>query len=65
LFPDDGWRGALEAAGLRVPVQNVGIPDASLLVDFHRVVSAIGRIPTCVQVDARGNPESCTPITGG
>jgi hypothetical protein len=55
LFADDGWRGVLEAAGLRVPFQNVAIPDETLLEEFHRIVSEMGRIPTINQLDARGN----------
>lgn len=54
LFPDDGWRGVLEAAELRVPFQGVAIPEDTLLAEFHRVVSEMGRIPTGLQFDARG-----------
>ncbi len=54
LFPDDGWRGVLEAAGLRVTFQNVPTPDETLLADFHRVVREMGRIPTGIQYDSRG-----------
>ena len=42
LFADDGWRGVLEAAGLRVPFQNVAIPDETLLEEFHRIVIEMG-----------------------
>jgi hypothetical protein len=55
LFPDDGWRGVLEAAGLRVAFQNVPIPDETLLEEFDRVVSEMGRVPTIVQFDSRAN----------
>lgn len=54
LFPDDGWRGVLEAAGLRVTFQNVPIPDNVLLEEFHRVVGEKDCIPTAVQLDAKG-----------
>ena len=54
LFPDDGWRGVLEAAGLRVTFQNVATPDDMLLAEFHRVVKVMGRIPTGIQFDSRG-----------
>jgi len=55
LFPDDGWRGVLEAAGLRVAFQNVPIPDDTLLEEFHRIVNEMGRIPTAIQFDARAD----------
>ncbi len=55
LFPDDGWRGVLEAAGLRVTFQNVATPDETLLAEFHRVVKEMGRIPTGNQLDARSD----------
>lgn len=54
LFPDDGWRGVLDGAGLRVAFQNVATPDEALLADFHRVVREMGRIPTGIQYDSRG-----------
>ena len=54
LFPDDGWRGVLEGAGLRVPFQNMPTPNDALLTDFHRVVKKLGRIPTGIQYDSRG-----------
>lgn len=54
LFADDGWRGVLEGAGLRVSFQNVPTPDESLLEDFHRVVKEMGRIPTGNQYQVRG-----------
>ncbi|MBF2028717.1 MAG: hypothetical protein IGS48_18470 [Oscillatoriales cyanobacterium C42_A2020_001] len=53
LFPDDGWRGLLEAANLRVTFQNVATPDESLLSEFHRVVKEMGCIPTGRQLDSR------------
>jgi hypothetical protein len=46
LFPEEGWRGVLGAAELRVALQNVPISNDDLLTEFHRVVSEIGRIPT-------------------
>ena len=55
LFPDDGWRGVLEAAGLRVAFQNEPIPDEAMLEEFDRVVSEMGCIPTARQLDVRGN----------
>jgi hypothetical protein len=55
LFPDDGWRGVLLAAGLRVPFQNVAIPEDTLLDEFHQVVVELGRIPTGIQFDSRAN----------
>lgn len=54
LFPDDGWRGVLEGAGLQVTFQNVPTPDEALLADFHRVVREMGRIPTGNQYNSRG-----------
>jgi|SRR3989339_1025547 len=54
LFPDDGWRGVLEGAGLSVTFQNEPTPDETLLDDFHRVVSEMKQIPTGAQYDARG-----------
>jgi len=55
LFPDDGWRGVLEEAGLRVTFQNLPTPDEALLADFHRVVREMARIPTGIQYDSRGH----------
>jgi len=60
VLPDDGWRGVLTAAGLRVPIQNTAIPDENLLEEFHRVVSEMGRIPTAIQYDD-GDPPDFRP----
>jgi hypothetical protein len=54
LFPDQGWRGVLEAAGLQVTFQNVPTPDETLLEELHRVIKEMGRIPTGIQIDSRG-----------
>ena len=60
LFPEDGWRGVLAAAGLRVPIQNVPISNDDLLAEFHRVVLEIGQIPTWAVFQARAKVDRAT-----
>lgn len=45
-FADGGWATALSAAGLKMRPQDTPLSDDDLLKQFHRVVSAVGRIPT-------------------
>jgi hypothetical protein len=54
-FTYDGWRGVPCAAGLRVPIQTVATLNDTLLKDLRRVVSQMGRIPTGIQHESRGD----------
>lgn len=45
-FPEGGWTTVLQAANLDVRPQDSPLSDNDLLEEFHRVVSAIGKIPT-------------------
>ncbi len=47
LFPEGGWTEVGRLAGLeRHPQHNEAVSDADLLAEFHRVASALGKIPT-------------------
>lgn len=46
LFPEGGWTTVLQAAGLELPPQAAPLDDEALLVEFHKVASGLGRIPT-------------------
>jgi hypothetical protein len=45
-FPEGGWTTVLHAAGLAVRPQDSPLSDSDLLEEFHRVVSALGKVPT-------------------
>lgn len=53
LFPDDGWRGVLEAAGLEANFQNIRISEDAALLELHNIVKELRRIPTTSQFNAR------------
>lgn len=53
-FPDGGWSEVLRLAGLNQhPVHHEPITDEDLLLEFHAVVSELGRIPTWAQFSSR------------
>jgi len=50
LFPDGGWSEVKALAGLeRHPKDNESLSDDDLLTEFHRIASALGRVPTWAQ----------------
>jgi hypothetical protein len=55
-FPDGGWKEVLELAGVqRHPLFNEPLADEQLLMEFHRVASELGQVPTGQQFGARAN----------
>ncbi len=53
LFPEEGWTGIQREAGLAVRPQDRPLTDEELLVEMHRVVTEVGKIPTWRVFDTR------------
>src|SRR5205807_8716750 len=56
LFPEGGWSEVVRLAGLEPhPQHNEAVSDTDLLAEFHRVSSALGKIPTWPVFSSRAN----------
>lgn len=68
LFPDGGWNEVVNLAGLDVhPNFNAALTDEVILAEFHRVVSAAGRIPSwhAFRAQAHISPDTLRKRFGG
>lgn len=55
-FPDGRWSEVKRLAGLeRHPMDKISRSDNELLIEFHRVASELGRLPTWAIFEARAN----------
>jgi hypothetical protein len=61
LFPEGRWSELRELAGLpRRPNDNEPITDEEILLEIHRVISDLGRIPTMAVLESRMNVSRAT-----
>src|SRR5688572_1334162 len=54
LFPDGGWNEVQELAGVqRHRLDNDPLTDDELIVEFHRIATKLGTIPTWAKFNSR------------
>ena len=60
LFPEGGWTDVCKKAGLKTEGTGYPIEEESLLEEFHRIASQMGKIPTWKQFQAKSKVSADT-----